>query len=198
VNAWVVAVAVLAVPALPSGAAADAPKKDRYWDAKQSPGKPLRKVDRKKLVGKKPAPVVSLYNTWTHEWIAVDADAKTLPGGLDDRFFRCHFTNEPTEMDDRLAGLVLAAARHFGALRVNIVSGFRAPKYNLILRKKGRRVARDSEHTKGSAVDFWMPGVPASALYAWALAHQIGGVGHYASDGFVHVDIGRKRSWIDP
>jgi uncharacterized protein YcbK (DUF882 family) len=196
-----VKLALVVLVALAAPAHADEPewtsKKDARWQDKQQPGKPLRKVDRKKLVGKPAARVISLYNTWTHEWVAVDAKAKALPEALTDRLLRCHFTNEPTEMDNRLSGVVLEAARHFGATRVNIVSGFRAPKYNLMLRKKGRRVAKDSEHTRGHAVDFWMPGVSTEALYEWAMAHQIGGVGKYVSDGFVHMDVGRKRTWVD-
>jgi hypothetical protein len=194
------ALLALLVPAV-AHADATAPvvsKKDAYWAAKQEKQQPIRKVNRKKLVGKKPARVVSIYNSWTHEWLAVDASAKKLPGELDDRFFRCHFTNEPTAMDDRLGKVILEAARHFGARRINIVSGFRAPKYNLMLRKKGRRVSKDSEHTRGHAVDFWLPGVSTEQLYEWAMANQIGGVGKYISDGFVHVDVGRKRTWIDP
>jgi uncharacterized protein YcbK (DUF882 family) len=206
VKAAVVALALL-VPALAradSAATIDAAKpaplskKDQYWAAKQQAAKPLRKTNRVKLVGKKPQPVVNIFNTWTHEWIAVERNAKAVPDPLVDRFLRCHFTNEPADMDGRLASVLLEAARHFGATRVNIVSGFRAPKYNLMLRKKGRRVAKDSEHTKGHAVDFWLPGVSTEQLYNWALGHQLGGVGKYLSDGFVHVDVGRKRTWVDP
>lgn len=180
-------------------AAADSlSKKDARWQEKQAERKPLRKLDRKKLLGKAAAKVISIYNTWTHEWVAIEAKAKALPEELTDRLLRCHFTNEPADMDNRLSTAVLAAARHFGATRVNIVSGFRAPKYNLMLRKKGRRVARESEHTKGHAVDFWMPGVSVDSLYAWAMRNQIGGVGKYESDGFIHMDVGRKRTWVDP
>jgi uncharacterized protein YcbK (DUF882 family) len=193
----VVAIAVLVAAASP--AAADAlSKKEARWQEKQAAGKPLRKLDRKKLLGKPAAKVISIYNTWTHEWVAVEAKLKALPKQLTDRLLRCHFTNEPTDMDNRLSEVVLAAARHFGATRVNIVSGFRAPKYNLMLRKKGRRVAKDSEHTRGHAVDFWMPGVSTEELYRWAMRNQLGGVGKYVSDGFVHMDVGKKRTWVDP
>lgn len=170
-------------------------KKDDYWADKQGAHDPLRKIDRKKLVGKKPAEVVSIWNSWTHEWAAIEQKAKTLPQALVDRLLRCHFTNEPTEMDSRLASVLLGAARHFKSRRINIVSGYRAPKYNLMLRKKGRNVAKDSEHTKGHAVDFWLPRVDVKDLYDWAMAHQIGGVGFYADSGFVHVDTGKKRTW---
>jgi uncharacterized protein YcbK (DUF882 family) len=160
-------------------------------------GEPLRKVDHAKLVGKKPATVINLYNIHTHEWLAVDGKAKSIPHDEFDHFLRCHYTNQPTDMDPKLAGLVLQAARDFKVDRVNIVSGFRSPKYNLMLRKKGHRVARDSQHTYGHAVDFFLPGVSTEQLYDWAMKHQVGGVGKYVSDGFVHMDVGRKRTWID-
>ncbi len=178
-----------------SGVAHAQSKKDDYWNDKKGAHDALRKIDRKKLVGKEPGPVISLWNSWTHEWIAVDGKAKTIASAQTDRFLRCHFTNEPIEMDTKLAGMLLEAARHFGSKRINIVSGYRAPKYNLMLRKKGRNVSRDSEHTKGHAVDFWLPRVKVQDLYDWAMAHQIGGVGLYTESEFVHIDVGRKRTW---
>ena len=189
--------ALVVLVALTGAAHADS-KKEAYWAAKQAEQKPLRKVDRAKLVGKKPPAVISIFNTWTHEWFAIEAKARALAQDATDRLLRCHFTNEPTSMDARLTGVLLAAARHFGVDRVNVVSGFRAPKYNLMLRKKGRRVAEGSEHTRGHAVDFWLPGVSTERLYDWAMRNQLGGVGKYPSDGFIHVDVGRKRTWIDP
>lgn len=145
-----------------------------------------------------PAPkVISVFNTWTREWIALDADVKaSLPEKHTvDRFLRCHFTNEPTQMDGALARTLREAARHFGRDRIDIVSGFRAPKYNLMLRKKGREVARDSQHSHGNAVDFRIPGVDVRALEAWARRLRLGGVGLYLGSGFVHVDTGRVRYW---
>jgi uncharacterized protein YcbK (DUF882 family) len=176
-------------------------KKEATWQAKQqagaAPAPPVRAVDRARQVGKPPAPLVSIYNTWTREWVAVDARASALPAPLADRLLRCHFTNQPTTMDRRLAAAVLAAARHFKVDRVHVISGFRAPKYNLMLRKKGRRVATESEHTRGHAVDFMLPGVPLDRLHKWALANAVGGVGKYPSNGFVHMDVGRRRTWVD-
>jgi uncharacterized protein YcbK (DUF882 family) len=178
---------------------APASKKAEYLAAKQAapaptPGKP--KVSPRKIG--KPAPqVISLYNTWTHEWLALEADAKLgLPAPTTvDRFLRCHFTNEPTAMDDALARTLREAARHFGRDRIDIVSGFRAPKYNLMLRKKGREVARDSQHSHGNAVDFRIPGIDVRSLESWARSLRLGGVGLYLGSGFVHVDTGRVRYW---
>ncbi len=158
--------------------------------------------DLKKRLGKKPPPIVNIYNTWTHEYVVIDtalAKAKTppLPQETVDRFLRCHFTNHAIKMDERLFGVLLKAADHFKVERVDIVSGFRAPKYNLMLRKKGRRVARNSQHTFGNAVDFRLPGVTTEQLRDWARRLRLGGVGYYQGDKFVHVDTGPIRYWVE-
>lgn len=165
-------------------------KKAKYLEAK---GGRAPKV--KRAVGKPAAPVINLRNTWTDEWLVLEADGKVPDPAIVDRFLRDHYTNGPTKMDARLIATLRAAARHFGATRIEIVSGFRAPKYNLMLRKKGREVARDSQHTHGNAVDFRIPGVSTDALHAWAKAQRLGGVGLYKGSGFVHMDTGRIRYW---
>jgi len=158
---------------------------------------PLKAKAPPRKVGAPPPRVISVYNTWTREWLALDADPRgPLPDDATlDRFLRCHFTNQPTEMDARLARTLRDAARHFNKLRVDIVSGFRAPKYNLMLRKKGHEVARDSQHTHGNAVDFRLPGIPTKQLEAWARRQRLGGVGLYLQSGFVHMDTGPIRYW---
>lgn len=158
--------------------------------------------DLKKRLGKKPPAIVNVYNTWTHEYVVIDtalAKVKTppLPQETVDRFLRCHFTNHAIKMDGRLFGVLIKAADHFKVERVDIVSGFRAPKYNLMLRKKGRRVARNSQHTFGNAVDFRLPGVTTEQLRDWARRLRLGGVGYYQGDKFVHVDTGPIRYWVE-
>ena len=98
-------------------------------------------------------------------------------------------------MNPKLVALTVAAAVNFHSDVVNVVSGFRHPKYNLILRKKGHQVARDSQHSHGNAIDFSLPRVPIGALHAWAKAQKLGGVGLYLDSGFVHMDVGPVRSW---
>jgi uncharacterized protein YcbK (DUF882 family) len=98
-------------------------------------------------------------------------------------------------MEPRLLTAVVAAATHFHRDVVTVVSGFRHPKYNLMLRKKGHQVARDSQHTHGDAIDFFLPGVTTAALHAWAKAQRLGGVGLYLDSGFVHMDTGKIRYW---
>ena len=167
-------------------------KKDQYLLDKQAPkGKP----GKLPVVGKKPAKLINIFNTWTDEWLVVDAVKPKVAPEIANEFLRCHFTNEPTEMETRLIPTVVEAANHFNVTVVNVVSGFRHPKYNLMLRKKGHEVARDSQHSHGNAIDFWLPGIAIPSLHEWAKAKHMGGVGLYLGSGFIHMDTGRVRYW---
>ena len=164
------------------------PKKDRERLGKSTTHAPPP------AVGSKPAKLVNLYNRWTNDWLAVDpANPPTL--NEVNMFLRDHFTNEATKMDPKLITTVVAAANQFKSDFVDVVSGFRHPKYNLMLRKKGRQVARDSQHTHGNAVDFAIPRVTTNKLHDWAIAQKLGGVGIYLESGFVHMDTGPIRFW---
>ncbi len=167
------------------GTAAAAPKKPTKADV------PKRAAP---TAGSKPAPIVNLYNQWTKEYLAVDP-AALPPQAILDAFLRDHYTNRTTHMDPKLLHFLLDAAAHFRSPRVDIVSGFRHPKFNLILRKKGHQVARDSQHSHGNAVDFFIPKVATRELREWAKAQNAGGVGLYLESGFVHMDTGPVRYW---
>jgi len=146
--------------------------------------------------GKAPKTVVNIYNTWTHETVPFAVgETPTVDEAQMANFLRCHFTNEPTSMDPRLFSVLVKAANKFRANRIEIISGFRDPKYNLMLRKKGRNVARNSQHPQGNAVDFRIPGVNVKRLRSWASSLHLGGVGFYPHSRFVHVDVGPVRSW---
>jgi uncharacterized protein YcbK (DUF882 family) len=185
------ALLVMLVPAL-AGAAPDAPayvaKKDRERAAKS------HEHGMSAAVGQKPAALVNLYNEHTHEWLAVDPAAPPDAATQDD-FLRDHFTNKSMHMDRRLVGFVVASAQRFHVDLATIVSAFRHPKYNLMLRKKGHQVARDSQHTHGNAIDFSLPNIPTAQLHAWAKGQHAGGVGLYLASGFVHMDTGAIRFW---
>jgi uncharacterized protein YcbK (DUF882 family) len=144
--------------------------------------------------GTKPAPLINLYAEHTHEWLAIDP-ARPLAKGELDTFLRDHYTNKSTTMEPRLLGVLVAAAQNFKSPVVDVVSGFRHPKFNLMLRKKGHQVARDSQHSHGNAVDFYIPQVTTEQLHAWAKAQKLGGVGLYLESGFVHMDTGPIRFW---
>jgi len=183
------AAAIAVAAAAPAAGATPAvAKKDRAAAAKSTRHPPPP------APGARPGKLVNLYNYWTKEWLAVDAAAPP-PAATVDHFLRDHFTNQATAMEPRLVALLVAAAARFHSDVVDVVSGFRHPKYNLILRKKGHQVARDSLHTHGNAIDFFVPGVAVQQLHGWARAQAAGGVGLYPESGFVHMDIGPIRSW---
>ncbi len=144
--------------------------------------------------GATPPKLLNLYNQWTHEWLAVEPGRLPAQATID-RFLRDHFTNKPSTMEPRLITIVATAAQNFRSDTAIVVSAFRHPKYNLILRKKGHQVARDSQHTHGDAIDFYLPNTPTPTLHAWAKGQNIGGVGLYLESGFVHMDTGRVRYW---
>jgi hypothetical protein len=175
-------------PPADGNAPAARPKKDR-----ERAGKAPRKRAPPRP-GTRAGKLVNLYNSWTHEWLAI-TPGEPLPRAALDRFLRDHYTNQPAPMEPRLLDLVLDAAKHFRSDTAIVVSAFRHPKYNLLLRKKGHQVARDSNHTKGNAVDFYIPKIGTRQLHAWAKDQKIGGVGLYLTSGFVHMDTGPIRFW---
>lgn len=144
-------------------------------------------------VGTTVHPITTLYNLWTREALPL------VPGlALEDRFhpfLRDHFTNQATHMDPRLIEVLAQVARRFRAPRIEVVSGYRSPKYNLMLRKKGHQVARSSQHMEGHAVDFRVRGVPTPVLLRYVRSLHRGGVGYYPHSQFVHSDTGRIRFW---
>ena len=141
------------------------------------------------------APVLTLHNVWTNESLPVVLTPVPEPAAPFNQLVRDHFTNQATTMDARLFQTVVRAAEKFHARYVEIVSGFRAPKYQLMLRKKLHEVARDSQHPRGTAVDFRVAGVPTRLLLRFVRSLHLGGVGYYPESKFVHADVGPIRFW---
>ncbi|MGD0835111.1 MAG: DUF882 domain-containing protein [Polyangia bacterium] len=153
----------------------------------------MRLAEPMQPVGTRVDVITTLYSIWNHESLPLCAGLPyKRPFQL---FLRDHYTNQATQADTRLAGVLAAAAIRFHAQRVEIVSGYRSPKYNLMLRKKGHQVARDSQHTQGAAVDFRIHGVSTEALRQFVRGLHLGGVGYYPRTHFIHADTGRVRYW---
>ncbi|WP_375410867.1 DUF882 domain-containing protein [uncultured Methylobacterium sp.] len=106
--------------------------------------------------------------------------------------------DEPTKMDPRLFDTVWEAYRSVGSSEpINVVSAYRSPGTNAMLRRRSRGVAEFSQHTRGKAMDFHLPDVSVDRIRAVGMQMQRGGVGWYPSAGspFVHLDVGSVRSW---
>lgn len=106
--------------------------------------------------------------------------------------------NEPTKMDPRLLDLVWEVYRRSGASDyIHVVSAYRSPATNGMLRSRSKGVAKNSQHMLGKAMDFYIPGVKLKTLRQIAMKMQIGGVGYYPTSGspFVHLDVAGVRAW---
>ena len=80
---------------------------------------------------------------------------------------------------------------------VSVISGYRSPRTNAMLRGEHEHsgVASKSLHMLGKAIDIRIAGRSLAALHAAALVQRVGGVGYYPQSDFVHVDVGRVRAW---
>ncbi len=110
---------------------------------------------------------------------------------------RDHRTGDVEDFDlrlfDLLADLTAMAGRPGGLIEV--ICGYRTPGTNAMLRQHSSGIADQSLHMQAMAIDIRMPGVKTSVLRDAALALQRGGVGYYPGSDFIHVDVGRVRSW---
>jgi uncharacterized protein YcbK (DUF882 family) len=109
-------------------------------------------------------------------------------------------TGSKLGLDPRLLELLRQIAIRNPGARIELVSGYRSPKLNEMLRKKGHRVASHSQHSLGHAVDFRVIGLTPSQMKKAILSvGWEGGIGQYdkASDLFVHADVGPKREWFE-
>jgi uncharacterized protein YcbK (DUF882 family) len=107
-------------------------------------------------------------------------------------------SQDSTTMDRRLFDILWEVYRDVGAKQpINIISAYRSPQTNAMLRRRSKGVARFSQHMRGHAIDFFIPGVALSDIRAAGLRLQRGGVGFYPSSGspFVHLDTGSVRHW---
>jgi uncharacterized protein YcbK (DUF882 family) len=159
--------------------------------------------------------LATLVQTHTEERVMLDAagpDPERFAVLLGDRI-----TGSSHPMDARLLDLLRRLAEKHGtdgaasehpkgcnAVRIELVSGFRSPKLNEMMRKKGHHVASHSQHSLGHALDFRIVrSGDEKAMDPRVLEQEIralgwdGGVGVYTleSDWFVHADVGPNRRW---
>ena len=113
-------------------------------------------------------------------------------------FLRDWRSQEKTEMDRRLFDILWEVYRDVdGKQPINIISSYRSPSTNAMLRRRSSGVARLSQHMLGHAIDFYIPGAALADVRAAGLRLQRGGVGFYPTSGspFVHLDTGSIRHW---
>jgi uncharacterized protein YcbK (DUF882 family) len=105
-------------------------------------------------------------------------------------------TDEVHDIDVKLFDTLSALRRHFGGRgRYEVISGYRSPRTNEMLRSRSSGVAKNSLHLYGQAIDIRLTGIDTKTLRGAAVAMKRGGVGYYPKDDFVHLDTGRVRTW---
>ena len=150
-----------------------------------------------------PERVLSFFNTHTGERLktAYCCGGSYQPDALKsiNHILRDFRANEIKPIDPKLLDLLHELG---GTLETDqpfhIISGYRSPLTNSMLRERGGAqtgVASHSLHMDGKAIDIRLPGVKLDNLRAAARSLKLGGVGYYPSSNFVHVDTGRVRFW---
>lgn len=125
-------------------------------------------------------------------------DGRYVPDAL--RQINCvlrdHYSGEVKEIDVELLDVLYEIHQKLKAQEpFHVISGYRSPTTNAMLRQKGRRVGKNSMHILGKAVDVRLLEHKLDSLRRVAVAMRRGGVGYYPKSGFVHVDVGRVRYW---
>ncbi|MEM9047916.1 MAG: DUF882 domain-containing protein [Pseudomonadota bacterium] len=111
-------------------------------------------------------------------------------------FMRDWRQNELIAFDPRAVDIMAAAHNLMEATEpYTVISGYRSPATNNMLRRRKRGVASNSYHTKGMAADLKLRSRSVRQMFAAAEACHAGGVGKYTRAKFVHMDCGPVRTW---
>ncbi|MCI5060049.1 MAG: DUF882 domain-containing protein [Alphaproteobacteria bacterium] len=123
---------------------------------------------------------------------------KYLPDAFDqiNTVMRDFRTDQRYPMDPRVLDIIYSVQRMSNPNKpLEIISGYRSPGTNKMLRNTSSGVAKKSLHMKGQAIDFRMKDFSTKRLRDIAKNLRAGGVGYYSKSDFVHVDTGDVRSW---
>ena len=126
----------------------------------------------------------------------VDGEYDTSALSKLNHFLRDFRTGDETEMDSGVFDILFDIQQDSGSTGVyHVISAYRSPTTNDMLRSKSDGVARNSQHLLGKAIDVRLTDLDTDKLRDVALSLKRGGVGYYSESDFVHVDTGRVRRW---
>jgi uncharacterized protein YcbK (DUF882 family) len=144
--------------------------------------------------------ILTLYNTHTGEnlttvyWAQGDYVVEAIADI--NHILRDHRVNATTSMDLDLLDFLHAIQQKLDSREpFHVISGYRTPATNALLRRRSKRVSKHSLHMQGKAVDISLPGYGTQTVRRAALSLSRGGVGYYPHSNFIHVDTGPVRSW---
>ncbi len=143
---------------------------------------------------------LSLYHTHTDKRISA---TYYVAGAYDEaalhdlnEFLADFRTGDVTEIDPGVFDILFEIQKRLDSSgEYQVISAYRSPETNEMLRNRSGGVARNSQHLLGKAIDVRLTGVDTAELRDTALALKRGGVGYYRDLDFVHVDTGRVRRW---
>ena len=111
-------------------------------------------------------------------------------------FMRDWRTNDVKSIDLRTIDIMAAAHNLMDVSEpYMLLSGYRSPKTNAMLRSRSSGVAKNSLHLKGQAADLRLNSRSVNQMARAASACKAGGVGRYSGSNFVHMDCGAVRTW---
>jgi len=159
--------------------------------ASVTPPQPVRAADARQL---------SFYHT--HTRLSLDVvyyqNGEYVDSALSEinRFLKDFRTGEITEINPELLDLLHDVRNELGSeAAYEVISAYRSPKTNEMLRSTTSGVAKKSQHLNGNAIDVRLRGVRTRTLRETALRMERGGVGYYPKSDFVHMDTGPVRQW---
>ncbi len=143
---------------------------------------------------------LSFYHTHTHERLdtVYFKDGRYVVSALEEvnRFLADFRTGDVAVIDPKLLDLIYEIRESLGSQGTyEVISAYRSPTTNNMLRSRGGGIAKNSQHLIGTAIDVRLDDVPTKKLRDAALAMKKGGVGYYGKANFVHIDTGRVRRW---
>jgi uncharacterized protein YcbK (DUF882 family) len=143
---------------------------------------------------------LSFYHTHTAKRLEVvyARGGEYVESALDDieSFLSDFRTGDRRTIDPALLDLVYEVRESLGSDGTfEVISAYRSPQTNEMLRGRSSGVAKNSQHTIGKAIDVRLQGVDVARLRDAAIAMRRGGVGYYEESNFVHLDTGRVRRW---
>ncbi len=125
-------------------------------------------------------------------------DGDYIPEALEEinYFMRDWRTNQVKNIDARTVDIMSAAHRLMDVSEpYMMLSGYRSPQTNNMLRSRSSGVAKNSLHMRGQAADRRLASRSVSQMAKAASACNAGGVGKYSRSNFVHMDCGQVRNW---
>lgn len=143
---------------------------------------------------------ISMYSGRTGESIDMIywVEGKYVPEALTEitSFMRDWRTDEVMTIDPRTIDIAAASHRLMDTSEpYMLLSGYRCPATNAMLRARSRGVAKHSLHMKGMAADLRLKSRSVPQIYSAAMTCHAGGVGKYMRSNFVHMDCGAVRTW---